>query len=191
MLAYGNLFETESYLSSPLSTPITSPHFEPIKAQGFDALDRLTDTLTTEVCADQFGTGGNGAVLCPPTVERQLTTYDADGEYGLLSSVENANLTSLANTEYDADGRLIDQTASGTTPYRSYVYDADGNATSIENAVGTRRGRTTRTTTSPRPSSQARCRITPPSTIATTATTSARRWSGSERSNNVQPNVRL
>ena len=63
VLAYGNLFETESYLSSPLSTPITSPHFEPIKAQGFDALDRLTDTLTTEVCADQFGTEGTARFL--------------------------------------------------------------------------------------------------------------------------------
>jgi YD repeat-containing protein len=139
-LAYGNLYETQSYLGSPTSTPQYGLHWEPINAHAFDALDRLTSKLTTKVCADQYGSDGTGPVLCPPTVEQQTSTYDASGEYGLLSQTTNADGTALVDASYDAVGRLLTRNAvfsGNASPYSSYTYDPDGRTTSVTNPVGT------------------------------------------------------
>ncbi|MHB8147569.1 MAG: DUF6531 domain-containing protein [Vulcanimicrobiaceae bacterium] len=139
--AHGNLFETQSYLGSSTSTPNTAPHWEPIHGQAFDTLDRLADKMTTAVCPNQYSSG-IGPVLCASTVEHTISTYDGNGEYGLLTEIENADGSSLTNAAYDNDGHLTSQTQAsaanpGAMPYRTYLYDADGRPTSIQNAVGT------------------------------------------------------
>ena len=140
-LAYGNLYQTQSYLASPTASPTTAPHWEPINAQAFDALDRLVDKMTTQVCPDQLAAGGTGPVLCAPVVEHTVSTYDGIGEAGLLSNVQNADgITALGYATYDSTGRVTAETqtyGTDTSPYRSYVYDADGRPTAITNAVGT------------------------------------------------------
>ena len=104
---HGNLFMTQEYLG----TSSSAAQWEPVSGQSFDALDRLVSKLTTEVCP-----AGTGDALCSPTVERQATScYDQNGQYGLVSVVENADETALFNVSYDADGRLLNQEIGTTT----------------------------------------------------------------------------
>ncbi|MHB8462918.1 MAG: hypothetical protein ACYDA1_09745, partial [Vulcanimicrobiaceae bacterium] len=140
--AHGNLFQTQSYVASATSTPVTAPHWEPINAQAFDALDRPIDKMTTQVCPDQLPARGTGPVLCAPVVEHTVSTYDASGELGLLASTQNPDGTMLQYTAYDSLGRSTTQLQSppivppATTLYRAFVYDADGHPISIANGVG-------------------------------------------------------
>uniref|UniRef100_E6Q304 DUF6531 domain-containing protein n=1 Tax=mine drainage metagenome TaxID=410659 RepID=E6Q304_9ZZZZ len=140
-LAHGNLYQTQSYLEATTSTPISGPHWEPIKGQAFDALDRLVDKMTTEVCPDQYAAGGTGPVLCPAVVEHTTSTYDESGEAGLLGQVTNADGSVHNFVSYDALGRSILQTEKtlfqpAPVLYRQYQYDVDGRPTDISNPVG-------------------------------------------------------
>lgn len=140
-LAHGNLYQTQSYLEATTSTPISGPHWEPIKGQAFDALDRLVDKMTTEVCPDQYASGGTGPVLCPAVVEHTTSTYDESGEAGLLGQVTNADGTAHLFVSYDTAGRPIteqQETLPGAAPsfYRATEYDPDGRPVSETNPVG-------------------------------------------------------
>jgi len=141
-LAHGNLYQTQSYLEATTSTPVSGPHWEPIKGQAFDALDRLVDKMTTEVCPDQYAAGGTGSVLCPAVVEHTTSTYDESGEAGLLGQVTNADGTAHRFVSYDPVGQPITEqqvSLPGAAPsfYRATEYDPDGRPVSVTNAVGT------------------------------------------------------
>jgi YD repeat-containing protein len=122
--AYGNLFKTQEYLpSNPViaaqSTP-ASPTWMDVRGNSFDALDRATATYE-----NAFGTN-------PKTT----STFDGNGNYGLLSQSQNAvgqqSIPSYLSTGWTYQKTY--QNDGGVTPSETYTYDPDGRATAIQSS---------------------------------------------------------
>ena len=118
---YGNLYKTQECLpSNPIVNIVENPTgpsscvFQDVRGSSFDALDRATASY--EVA---FGSA--------PKVRN---IYDAPGDAGLLTSSVNA-MGQATNLAYDADGHVVSDTFSDSTPARSYSYDPDGHAVAV------------------------------------------------------------
>lgn len=133
VIAHGNLYKTQEVYPSPAQP------FE-MKGQGFDALDRLTNTYTLEP--------GNDS-----TVRTTTTVYDSTPTtLGMATSKTDA-LGEVALFDYDSIGRVASTRFTGdggVTPDRNITYDPSGRIARIDSAIlGTQRmvydllGRTT------------------------------------------------
>ena len=88
--------------------------FQDVRGSSFDALDRATASY--EVA---FG-----------STPKLRNTYDGPGDAGLLTGSVNAT-GQATNIAYDADGQVIGDTFSDSTPARSYSYDPDGRTVAV------------------------------------------------------------
>ena len=107
---YGNLYKTQECLpSNPVINASLTPTggsscvFQDVRGSSFDALDRVTASY--EVA---FGAA--------PKVRN---SYDSSGDEGLLTNSVNA-MGQATTIAYDADGHVVSDTFSDSTPARSY-----------------------------------------------------------------------
>ncbi|HVN69528.1 MAG TPA: hypothetical protein VMU38_07770, partial [Candidatus Binatia bacterium] len=129
--AYGSLYKTKEFLpqisgmvASLNNGPYSSGGWSDVRGTSFDGLDRPLKKFELA-----FGTA-------PVT----KNTYDASGQYDLLSQTTNA-VGQITTYAYDHIDRLNQVTFSGTSPLadgRSYTYDADSRtATATNSQLGT------------------------------------------------------
>ena len=118
---YGNLYKTQECLpSNPVidarTTLSVAPGctFQDVRGSSFDALDRATASY--EVA---FG-----------STPKVRNTYDGPGDAGLLTGSVNAT-GQATSISYDADGHVVSDTFSDSTPARSYSYDPDGHTVAV------------------------------------------------------------
>jgi YD repeat-containing protein len=120
---YGNLFETlvdnaTGEAECGASGGVVKSPFLAQKAMAYDAADRVTATYRWN---------------CPPVAK--TSTYDANGNLGLLSSVTN-EVGQTTTYTYDTNGRQLGVAFGApaglpVTPSRNYSYDADDHQTQI------------------------------------------------------------
>jgi YD repeat-containing protein len=126
LAGYGGLYKTQECLpaSSLKLLSLTdaghysSCQFEDVRGNSFDGLDRTVAKFE----------------LAYGTTPVTLNTYDASGQYDLLSSTANA-VSQSTTYAYDNIARVKQLTFGGATPQadgRQYSFDADGRTASIQ-----------------------------------------------------------
>lgn len=139
-LAYGNLYLTEELLpqsggnvtltwaaGGPTSLA-SNTVYQGLKATGFDALDRPTVKVSLVA-------GSNAEQVNTETLTWDTSPLDNNGVAGFLGKDCNA-VSQCQQFDYMPDGQEATFNSNdGTSPKRTYSYDADGRATSILSAA--------------------------------------------------------
>jgi len=116
-LAHGNAYKTQEFITVA-NNP--NPYWIDVGGSFFDSADRKIRTYRLPSSSSPVNT----------------STYDANGQTGLLTSSTDATSTSTSLT-YDDAGRIVGRSFSGPipTPNQTLVYDPNGRTSQISQAL--------------------------------------------------------